>query len=140
MISFKEANDSLFIKAEGHITAQVCPQLKRAITDRLESAPPVTHIYVDLSECTYMDSTFLGLLVGFSRQIAAVGGKLEIQQAGEVSLTLFKQMGMDRILSINKTDVPFPSDMANLQNGSSPSADELLAAHEELMSLSDENK
>jgi anti-anti-sigma factor len=140
MISFKEVNAALYIKAEGHITAQVCTQLKRKMTEQLESDSPITHIYVDLSECTYMDSTFLGLLVGFSRQVSAAGGKLEIQHADEVSLSLFNQMGMDRILSINKIDVPFPQDMVSMPNVGSPTADELLSAHEELMSISDDNK
>ncbi|MDR1748127.1 MAG: STAS domain-containing protein [Spirochaetaceae bacterium] len=140
MISFKEENSALYMKAEGHITAQCCPQLKRKVFERIDIDPPVNHIYVDLSECTYMDSTFLGLLVGFSRHISARGGKLEVQHADEVSLSLFRQMGMDRILSINQVTVPLPENMVNMQNNSSLTADELLSAHEDLMSISDDNK
>ncbi len=130
----------MYIKAEGHITAQSCPLLREKVFERAETKPPVNHIYIDLSECTYMDSTFLGLLVGFSRHISSWGGKLEVQHADDVSLNLFRQMGMDRILSINKVDVPLPENMSNMQNSNSLTADEILSAHEELMSISDDNK
>ncbi|MCK7487363.1 MAG: STAS domain-containing protein [Bacillus subtilis] len=67
----KETAQTIFIRAQGHVTAALCSDLKSRIFERLEAKPPVETVYVDLSGCDYMDSTFLGLLVGINKRFLA---------------------------------------------------------------------
>ena len=64
----RESGNVIYIRATGHITANSCSELKSRVFGRLEAKPPVDAVYVDLEHCEYMDSTFMGLLVGFNKR------------------------------------------------------------------------
>ena len=66
---FAERDNKVYIRAFGHITAAACGTLKARIFERFESSPSPDNLYVDLSSCEYMDSTFMGLLVGFNKRL-----------------------------------------------------------------------
>lgn len=141
MMYYTEKNNSLFVRAEGHITAQQCPEIKERIFTRLEKQPNITHLHVDLAMCTYMDSTFLGLLAGFNRKLKTISAEtVEVQGANEECTALLEATGLYRIMSVNKTHTVFPDDMENMQTNKTISPEMLLEAHENLMNLSDENK
>jgi anti-anti-sigma regulatory factor len=66
-LRYKEKDGVLYIRAEGHVTAALCADLRFMIFERFDAEPKVKGMYVDLSECTYMDSTFIGFIVSLER-------------------------------------------------------------------------
>jgi anti-anti-sigma factor len=141
MISFKEVAQILYIRAEGHITARYCSEIKHIVFTRLDTEPPVNGIHVDLQDCSYMDSTFMGLLAGFSRKLKKLtGSRLTVQNLHDTCRSLLKAMGMLPLLDILDTPMPFPEPLLECTEAEQTTAEDILFAHEELMDISDENK
>jgi anti-anti-sigma factor len=65
----------------------------------------VTSLKVDLRECAYMDSTFMGSLLTLKREVEAKGAGNEFALVAPSSPCrgLLQQMGMDRVLRIVDT-------------------------------------
>ena len=120
-VFFKSANGRIYVKATGHATAFVCPSLKAAVFGRLDSPPSVEGVYFDLSDCEYMDSTFLGLIVGTQKRF----GRLTILQRGAVGSIvllgvneackgLLRTIGVLGMVEISDADADFPEDLERL--------------------------
>jgi anti-sigma B factor antagonist len=61
----------------------------------------VDRFVVDLDACTYMDSTFLGILLGLGLKLRAAGnGLLHI-----LNVELLKNLGLDRLINIDSKRV-----------------------------------
>jgi anti-anti-sigma regulatory factor len=61
----------------------------------------VRRFVVDLGACTYLDSTFLGILLGLGLKLKDVpSGLLKILNASPRNLELLKNLGLDRLISI----------------------------------------
>ncbi len=146
-VFFKSANGRIYVKATGHATAFVCPSLKAAVFGRLDSPPSVEGVYFDLSDCEYMDSTFLGLIVGTQKRF----GRLTILQRGAVGSIvllgvneackgLLRTIGVLGMVEISDADADFPEDLERLSGEPRTSAQFLLDVHEELSELSEENR
>jgi len=75
------------------------PALRRRVEQCLVPGPITLHI--DLHECTYMDSTFIGTLVMFKRRLAerCVGQFALVAPSPECS-RLLRQMGLDAVFCI----------------------------------------
>ena len=60
-------------------------------------------IVVDLSTCSGMDSTFMGMLAGLAMRITKQtgGGRLEIADSGEKNLASLEDLGLDAFMEIN---------------------------------------
>jgi len=137
---YKEKDNTLYLRAEGHVTAALCADLRFIVFSRFDAAPTVSAMYVDLSACTYMDSTFMGLLVGFNKRLARTGaGKLKIVRPTTPARELLSGLGLLSLIEIVEEKVAFPADMDNVLKTQATGADLLLKAHENLMELSDEN-
>jgi anti-anti-sigma factor len=140
-LAFQEQNAVLYLRAEGHVTAGLCADLRERGFSRLEDQPPVTAMYVDLSACDYMDSTFLGLLVGFNKRLLRQAKKpITIVRPTETARELLAGLGLSALVAITDDAVPFPAGMADIVKTKSPGADLLLRAHENLMEISEENR
>ena len=62
---------------------------------------------VDLGSCTYLDSTFLGILLGLGLKLREAGnGLLHILNASPRNLELLRNLGLDRLINIEGTTVP----------------------------------
>ena len=139
-LRYKEKDAVLYIRAEGHVTAALCADLRFMIFERFDAEPTLKGMYVDLSECTYMDSTFMGLLVGFHKRLARVkAGKLRIVNPTKTARELLSGLGLLPLIEMIEEQVPFPSDMVDVLKTRSAGADLLLKAHENLMELSEDN-
>jgi anti-anti-sigma factor len=138
---YKEQDNNLYLRAEGHVTAALCADLRERVFARLESAPSVEAMYVDLSECNYMDSTFMGLLVGFNKRLLRSASKrLIVVKPTETARDLLAGLGLNALIDIIETTLPFPEGLENVVKTKSASVDLLLKAHENLMELSEENR
>jgi anti-anti-sigma regulatory factor len=61
----------------------------------------VGRFVVDLDACTYLDSTFLGTLLGLGLKLKENGaGLLHILNANPRNLELLKNLGLDRLINI----------------------------------------
>lgn len=103
----------------------------------------VTRFVVDLNECTYLDSTFLGTLTGLGMRLKEKSegkGRLHIINVNSRNIELLRNLGLDRLFNI---DVK-PRDLAqsidlNLKEvrpekvDRTESAEQMLEAHQNLM-------
>jgi anti-anti-sigma factor len=140
-IYFGLADDSLTITPVGHITADLCPALKERIQPYLFPEPRIRSVRLDLSGCDYMDSTFLGLIVYFSKTLKNAGLAAPfVHQAGEECMSLFRTMGMMKMLSFSDKPCPKPAQSDAVLTRADLTASFLLEAHRELTMLSPENE
>lgn len=138
-------NNDLYFKAMGHITANLCFPLRDMVLKRLSLFTCPFEIFFDLSETKYMDSTFLGILVGLEKKLhGTFGNHLYIINPNEISVKLMKNMGLDRFLKIVCQNVEkvlhyelFDEDV---QVNELEKCKIVLTSHKELSALSDENK
>ncbi len=144
-VFYKSEGNTIFMKATGHVTALACPPLKAAVFARLESQPLVERVYLDLSACEYMDSTFLGLIVGTQKRFARLDcagmqGRIVLLGVNDACKGLLRTIGVLGMVELSDALVAFPGDIERLSGESRASARFLLDAHEELSDLSDDNK
>lgn len=139
-----ETTEGLYIRATGHITAGLCAELKASVFSRLDKSDALIpgELVMDLSECDYMDSTFMGLIVGFNKRFKVVSGHtLQVLNPSQECLKLLTSLGIVKLLEI--VDNPsrrLPGPLTKLTKGEKPSADLLLKAHQNLSELSAENE
>ncbi|PKL25398.1 MAG: hypothetical protein CVV47_04895 [Spirochaetae bacterium HGW-Spirochaetae-3] len=137
----KETNNRIYIRAQGHVTANSCPELKSRVFDRLEAKPGVEDLFIDLSECEYMDSTFMGLIVGFNKRFLRFSNHpIRLVGINETCLKLLKTIGVARLVTLDDEATRFPEPLERLGTGKRAGAGFVLKAHEELMELSEENE
>lgn len=81
----------------------------------------VNRFVVDLEACSYLDSTFLGILLGLGLKLKDAGnGLLHILNASPRNLELLKNLGLDRLIDIEGGDAP-SGDLGPLGGGEGPS-------------------
>jgi anti-sigma B factor antagonist len=88
------------ISFEGELDLSSAPQLKWKLLDSLEAGRRL--IVVDLSLCTFMDSTALGVLIGAQRSLTA-GVRLAVVTEHASILRIFELAGMDGAFAIFPT-------------------------------------
>ncbi len=141
-VYFGEAGDAVFIKATGHVTAAVCPPLKARLFDRLDRDPPASRVCVDLSECEYMDSTFLGFIVGAQKRFSLRAPRRRVQLYGlsDTCKGLLRTIGVLGFVSVEAGGSGIPEEMERVSGGERATARFLLDVHEELSEISPENR
>jgi anti-anti-sigma factor len=103
----------------------------------------INGFYLDLKECTYLDSTFLGTLAGLGSKLRAKNGKLNIVNASTRNMELLQNLGLDRIFTIQISSVDFkPENLTPLQAPAldkTESGQQMLEAHQTLIQLDPRN-
>ncbi|GKV67220.1 MULTISPECIES: STAS domain-containing protein [Sporosarcina] len=89
-------------KIIGEIDIYTAPKLKEHLA-RLEQAEGM-EVELDLSEVNYMDSTGLGVFVGFYKEITAHNGKLVIKGLNQRLYRLFEITGLSDIMQIEQVE------------------------------------
>ena len=99
---------------------------------------------LDFSQCTTMDSTFLGIIAGAA--IAArkhtSKGEFTIAALSKRNLQLFRNLGLHRLTTIEATPstIPLPSEMKALDDQDVVNRQTMLEAHETLSGLGEGNR
>src|SRR5271163_3726649 len=89
-----------FIKVVGRGSFQNSGCLKAFYQQLLKEG--VHRFVVDLEACTYLDSTFLGILLGLGLKLKDGGnGLLHVLNATPRNLELLKNLGLDRLIQID---------------------------------------
>ena len=85
------------LRGEWDISTQ--PQLAEAF-ERARGRP---NIVIDLSECSFLDSTTIGMLITLDSELAANGGRLEVAlpPAQNVVNRAFALLGVREVLSVH---------------------------------------
>jgi anti-anti-sigma factor len=131
-----------FIRARGSIRANLCFPLRESLLAKLERDAEVPPVYVDLSGCDYMDSTFIGLMVAIDKRLRrASGGRLHLLRPSPACREILGQIGLQTYLVIEDESMDFPAGMEEVAPAvDKPGADFILSAHEALMETSEEAK
>ena len=87
------------ITPSGEIDAHTAPALRLAVADQLVD-PAVTHLVVDLSRTTFLDSSALGVLIGAFKRMRERDGRLDIVQPPPELRRIFEITALDRILPL----------------------------------------
>jgi anti-sigma B factor antagonist len=105
-----------FIKVVGRGSFQNSGCLKAFYQQLLKEG--VRRFVVDLDACTYLDSTFLGILLGLGLKLREIGaGLLHILNASPRNLELLRNLGLDRLISIESTTGTTPRARHTNTNG-----------------------
>jgi anti-anti-sigma factor len=129
----------VFISARGEIRAALCFPLREMLLDPADAAgPPAVH--VDLSACSYMDSTFIGLLVAVDRRLhRASAGRLHVISPSAAARDILGQIGLMDFFLVVEEGPAEPALMREITpTGEKPAAEFVLKAHEALMETSEE--
>jgi len=98
------AAEGYVVRVAGRGSMHESPGLKALVTDALV-ADPNAEFTVDLSECEYLDSTFLGCLVGLHSKFNANGGRrLRVAGSDDKLGQLFGPSRVERILPRGTSD------------------------------------
>jgi len=131
----------LIIIPEGHITAFLCPELKTEIMEKMKLDSSIASMRFDFSSCLYMDSTFLGLIVFLAKTARNQGiGRPVVHMANGECKSLFRTMGMMKMLDFSEEACPHPTHEEKILAGDSLSSGFLYEVHKELSGLSAENE
>jgi anti-anti-sigma factor len=130
----------IFIKAAGHVRAADCFSLREEAFSLLEESDGPRGVFIDLSECRYMDSTFIGLLIAMDSRLKKTGGRLSIHMPSPECLECLTRLGLERILHIDGAGVENPPEYRPLSDHGKPGEDFILSAHEALIEKSEEAK
>lgn len=97
-----EKNSIQCFKVVGEIDAYTAPVLK----ERLAAVEKVEGLRaeLDLSEVDYMDSTGLGVCVGFYKAVSSSGGHVKITGLNRRLSRLFEITGLNEIIDIETTE------------------------------------
>ena len=112
------SGDLGFVKVVGRGSFQNSGCLKAFYLQLLKEG--VTRFVIDLGACTYLDSTFLGILLGLGLKLRESGkGLLNILNASSRNLELLRNLGLDRLIQLSGGTLP--GDVAGPESGSGPS-------------------
>jgi anti-anti-sigma factor len=132
-----EQGQTVQFRVEGRATMAQSVAFRRFAEQRL--AAGATTLQVDLSACTYMDSTFLGTLLFLKSAVDRRGqGEFTLVSPSARCRQLLQQMGLDAILRItagDSADVSGWSDLADGPTDVHAFKDTVTEAHQELANL-----
>ena len=101
-VELLEENSVQYFKVVGEIDAFTAPVLR----ERLASVENVQGLKaeLDLSEVEYMDSTGLGVFVGFYKAVSSNGGHVKITGLNRRLNRLFEITGLNEIIDTEKKE------------------------------------
>jgi anti-anti-sigma factor len=129
------------VKIVGKGSFQNAHQLKSFYLEMIPKG--TTEFDVDLQDCTYLDSTFLGTLSLLGSSLRKKSGHLNVVNANSRNLELMQNLGLDRLFTIQLQ--PVAIDESHLEEKKDPSLNktesgqQMLEAHEMLIEVDSKN-
>ena len=84
------------VRLEGRLNMVAAPRLKNAIEDVVDGGS--THVVVDLTAVSFMDSSGLGALIAALKKARQAHGDLRIAGVNEQVATVLQLTNLDRVL------------------------------------------
>ena len=138
-IFLSEKDGVTFIRVKGNASFVCAPPL-RELAKRLASEP-FGGLKIDLEECTWMDSTFMGMLAMLGLNAKKKGVPAEIWNASEQNEKLLCGLGLKKVFVFQAgafggaDDTPAASNAVTAENN----ARNVLDAHQTLMDIDEAN-
>ena len=135
--------DAVYVRSTGLANMKNAPTLDAFLVAELEQG--ARRAYIEIAGCTGMDSTFMGLIVGFAKQFEDEKGLLAIVNPGANNLRLLKMLGVTEVVTVLENQ-RLPPDIDFVQISSDPDltpaqrAELIARAHQNLMRISEANK
>lgn len=99
MINPEIRNNALVLHIlEQRIDMVIARKFREHLTSHLKNKPP--HIVLDLKATEYVDSSALGALVAFMKDVKSYGGRLTLCNLSRSLLTLLKLSKLDMLFEI----------------------------------------
>ncbi len=96
-----------FIKSIGHMTANLSFPIREYLYHLIDNSNNSMEIYIDLSETGYMDSTFMGLLVGVEKKTSKkFNTHLSIVNASPKAIEYLENLHLNKLLRMYKMEIP----------------------------------
>ena len=138
-VFISEKDGITFIRAKGNASFVCAPPL-RELAKKL-AAEPFGGLKIDLEECTWMDSTFMGMLAMLGLNAKKKGVSAEIWNASEQNEKLLCGLGLQKVFAFlngefdGGSDAPAASNACTAENN----ARNVLDAHQTLMDIDEAN-
>lgn len=134
------ADKVVWVRVDGRGTFQNCTGLKEFAAEMTRRGH--REFIVDLRSCELMDSTFMGTLAGIAMRLGSEG-KLHIVNANTRCRQVLKNLGLDRIVSVEEMP-PAPAPGAPMRDaeGNPPreaKRETIIEAHENLVAANPDN-
>jgi anti-sigma B factor antagonist len=136
IVRFHQEDRTATFKVDGRATMHQSSPVRRQAEASL--AAGVLRINVDLRDCLYMDSTFLGTLIILNKQLGERQGRFSLIAPSQACSKLLRQMGLDDYLSEHADAVSPTTGWVELPAGANDSQSmrrTVEQAHQELASL-----
>ncbi len=132
----------VYVRVTGLANMKNAPVLDAYLNSELERHAEL--VCVELGQCGGMDSTFMGLLVGFGTSIGLTGGKLVVVNPGVANLKLLRLLGINEVLPIldgcELPELRFVTLACQADQNQLMRMQLIKRAHENLVALNDTNK
>jgi anti-sigma B factor antagonist len=136
-IRYQQTAEALIFQIEGWATMVQSLPFRRFVEQSLGRS--TRKLWVDLRQCTYIDSTFLGTLLFIKRASGRLeGAEFRLLSPSPQCACLFQQMGVTDVFQIQIWEEPTVTSWISLTKDSEdqPGLEHnVLQAHEELASL-----
>ena len=136
------AGTTVFIRSTGLANMKNAPMLDAFLATEIEQG--ATLACIDLSACSGMDSTFMGLLVGYARQMDGVSGRLVIVNPSPANLRLLQMLGVTLVVPVVEKqaapDIDFVTLASDPQMSPLQRMELVQRAHQNLTKLTEANQ
>jgi anti-sigma B factor antagonist len=86
------------VAVTGEIDLFTAPEFKQRVAAPIDAG--CTHVIVDLTATTFIDSSSLGVLIGAHRRLRRHGGRLVVVCSSEAIAKTFRITGLDSVFTI----------------------------------------
>jgi anti-sigma B factor antagonist len=101
-VKTEHAQDGVHVVSlAGEVDLYTAPEFKQELLRIIGEG--ASHVVVDLSETTFIDSTTLGVLVGGVKRLRPNGGQLSLVCSDRNITKIFEITGLDRVFAIYPT-------------------------------------
>jgi len=97
----KLRDDAHVISLGGEVDLYTAPEFKQQLLEVIGAG--ATHVVVDLTKTTFIDSTTLGVLVGGVKRLRPAGGQLSLVCSDRNITKIFEITGLDKVFPIHET-------------------------------------
>jgi len=91
-------SDTHIVSVAGEIDLFTAPEFKQRVSAPIDEGR--THVVVDLTETTFIDSSSLGVLIGAHRRLRRLEGALVIVCSNDAIVKTFRITGLDSVFTI----------------------------------------
>jgi len=133
---------TVFIRSTGLANMKNAPMLDVFLSTEIEQG--ATTACIDLSACSGMDSTFMGLLVGYAKQMDVSAGRLVIVNPSPANLRLLQMLGVTLVVPVvekqDPPDVDFITLASDPQMSPLQRMEMVQRAHQNLIKVTEANE